>query len=198
MGKRKKTRDGRMMSKAGKRSLDIWLQRADPYDVRGYHVHQLGFASYADYLSSPMWWKIRRRVMEQHECRCAFCLAPATAVHHASYKKAVLNGSDISPLYPVCEACHHFGEFAEDGRKTRPEEATERMYDRARENRVWVKRTENKKSKKAMERRAAKMAKHSPGRLPARFARVAGQSDAELSFAGAVDLDRSFRRLLAE
>ena len=195
MGKRKKTRDGRIMSKAGKRSLNAWLSNGDAYAIRSYYVHELGFASYAAYLSSPLWWKIRRRVMERHDGKCAFCLAPATAVHHASYKKAVLKGADISQLYPVCNDCHQFGEFDELDRKTTPAEATERMLARARENRVWVKRTENKVSKKTLARRADRA--KAPGKMPFKEWKRYGKSEAEASFADAADLDRAFRLALA-
>ena len=194
MGKRKKTRDGRIMSKAGKRSLNAWLSNGDPYDIRGYYVHEMGYASYAAYLASPLWWKIRRRVMEQHDGKCAFCLAPATAVHHASYKKAVLKGADISQLYPVCNACHQFGEFDELDRKTTPTEATARMLARAAKNGVAVKPTLNLPSKAAIRHRESRRAKNGKTRHKD-F--IALPSDAQPAYAGMTDLDRAFRLALA-
>jgi hypothetical protein len=67
----------------------------------------IGFASYADYLKSPLWLSIRARAMQQRGPMCKRCLhRQATEIHHADYRRQVLDGKVITALWPVCNACH--------------------------------------------------------------------------------------------
>lgn len=68
----------------------------------------LGMRNYAEYLASPLWARIRRRVYRRAEglCETKGCSSKATAIHHWSYALKVMNGSTLKSLQAVCEACH--------------------------------------------------------------------------------------------
>ena len=97
------------------------------YVRRNNRLRSLGFDSYPAYLSSSLWYAIRRRVLERDHCICRSCkVAAATQVHHADYEVKTLRGETIERLFSVCEGCHHRGEFDGD-RKTSLWEANQRL-----------------------------------------------------------------------
>lgn len=73
-------------------------------------------SGYKDYLKSPLWKSIRRRVLmaASHECAC--CSDKATQVHHRDYRPRVLNGNDDSMLVALCRVCHEAIHTDLDGR----------------------------------------------------------------------------------
>lgn len=79
-------------------------------------LFRLGFASYQDYLRSPLWAGIRTAKLEATP-RCECCGDKAQQVHHMTYTRSVLDGKRPHQLVCVCESCHVKIEFAEDGSK---------------------------------------------------------------------------------
>ena len=75
------------------------------------------FETYQDYLNSPMWAEIRKRVWNRDNGTCVACDAPGHCVHHRSYKERVLRGEWDSDLITLCDACHKYIEFESDGSK---------------------------------------------------------------------------------
>lgn len=100
------------------------------YEKRDEVLRSMGFRSYTAYLQSPVWGKIRSRVYAAKGKRRRTCPAPATCVHHTSYKSVVLRGKDISPLFPLCGDCHKAVEFDETGRKRDMNEVQKVFNDR--------------------------------------------------------------------
>jgi hypothetical protein len=85
----------------------------------------LGFRTYAEYLASPMWERIRENVLTKARFVCACCGERATQIHHRSYDFLTMRGSAPKNLTPVCRRCHTAMEF--DGeRKVELEEANAR------------------------------------------------------------------------
>lgn len=66
----------------------------------------LGFSSYDEYLGSPLWLSIRRRVLEFFEGKCADCRRDASQVHHLRYNIANLSGRSLKGLLALCKRCH--------------------------------------------------------------------------------------------
>ena len=108
-------------------------QRATPdrpfrgYANRNIVLRVLGFASYADYLQSDKWQKIRTRVLRRAGYRCEVCGGVATQVHHNLYGRKQLTGRSLKGLKAVCKSCHEKIEF-EQGRKVGFVEAGYRFY----------------------------------------------------------------------
>jgi hypothetical protein len=61
--------------------------------------------SYAKYLESPTWRKIRRAALERDGYLCRACGKKATVVHHIRYPKK-LGEERMSWLYSLCRPCH--------------------------------------------------------------------------------------------
>ena len=91
-------------------------------------VNRLGYPDYETYLRSPLWQKIRERVMEHDLWVCQLCEEPGEEVHHRYYTKAVMRGDDGSLLVSLCAKCHHTVEFDEKGRE-RPTEKKQRILE---------------------------------------------------------------------
>lgn len=98
-------------------------------------IEGLGFRSYRDYLASPLWRRIKGRVLWKkrkgswRKARCRICRGMAVTVHHRSYEREVMLGKNRSKLVPMCRHCHKFIEFDDDGRK-RPLHEANRELDR--------------------------------------------------------------------
>ncbi len=90
-------------------------------DERG-GMDKVQAADYADYLKSPLWRKIKRRVLKRDGETCRRCGGKATRVHHRSYTDEVLAGNDDEQLASICEGCHNFIHFDDNGYKRSPEE----------------------------------------------------------------------------
>ena len=72
-------------------------------------------AMYAEYLKSPEWKAIRRRILARDRYRCALC--PETKnldVHHRSYENIFKEDDD--DLIVLCRFCHERHHGRHDGR----------------------------------------------------------------------------------
>lgn len=98
------------------------------YQQRDEVLLDLGFESYKAYLASDLWIGIRRIVMEENP-NCAICLRKSTQVHHMSYVRDVLVGTNRTELKAVCFGCHRKIEFYANGRK-RPFGETRHQFSR--------------------------------------------------------------------
>jgi len=101
------------------------------YEGRQVVLTQLGFASYRDYLASPLWVKIRSKVLRDKGGKCFICAGPATQVHHNKYTLAVMRGRSLSGLAPLCADCHRGVEF-NGGKKIKAMKTVCRKYQRQR------------------------------------------------------------------
>lgn len=111
-----------------KRSLGERCREA--YTERARNLLRLGFQTYADYLASELWMRIRSRVLAA-QYLCTGCNRRAAQVHHGSYDLHVLDGSNDRHLYPICRECHEAIEFNAAGEKVPPDLATQRLMERA-------------------------------------------------------------------
>ena len=91
-------------------------RRFTPYRKRDEILLSIGFESYADYLTSPL-WKLIRDAKIAVDPTCELCGLPAQEVHHISYRKNVLIGKHQWSLLSVCCGCHKRIEFTESGKK---------------------------------------------------------------------------------
>lgn len=69
-------------------------------------LSSLGFASYDAYLESELWARIRQRAFTRWGRSCRGCGGPAIQLHHSNYSLAVLDGTRLDGLWPVCRDCH--------------------------------------------------------------------------------------------
>lgn len=81
---------------------------------------------YREYLKTPLWRKISRRVLKRDKRVCRCCTGNANQVHHRSYAPDVMRGENDDELASVCEGCHNYIEFDELGNPRDPEE-TDRL-----------------------------------------------------------------------
>lgn len=88
------------------------------YADRDRLLHTLGYASYFEYLNSPLWASIRLRVMGRGLWVCRLCRGRATQVHHLSYSLPVLLGHSLTQLVPLCNGCHERVEYAGTRKRT--------------------------------------------------------------------------------
>lgn len=87
------------------------------YETRNETLRGLGFASYKDYLLSPLWRSIRRRALTRDKRRCRKCHGWAKEVHHTDYRRATLRGICIRGLWSVCRNCHqHIEDSKREGK----------------------------------------------------------------------------------
>ena len=86
------------------------------YAQRDAVLREMGFANYDEYLRSPLWAKIKRRLLKVCD-RCP-CGAPATEFHHRSYKRRYLEGRGkvTKFIVPICRRHHEHIEFDELGK----------------------------------------------------------------------------------
>jgi hypothetical protein len=78
--------------------------------------------SYDDYLASPLWRKIKRRILKRDEKRCRRCGGDADRVHHRSYAREVLDGLADECLVSLCEGCHDIIHLDDRGQRRTDEE----------------------------------------------------------------------------
>lgn len=86
------------------------------YGVRNRVLESMGFATYADYLASNVWKQLRARKLSETP-NCELCHQKAYFIHHASYGRKVLKGERTDGLVSICEPCHKFLEFDNQGGK---------------------------------------------------------------------------------
>ena len=96
------------------------------YVRRKANLSLLGYASYRQYLRSPLWKSIRA-VKLKRDPRCYGCGKAARQVHHSTYAIEVLRGGDSRGLWSVCRRCHRWIEFCRNGNKRSPSQATDEL-----------------------------------------------------------------------
>lgn len=80
---------------------------------------------YRAYLASPLWQRIKARVLKRDKHRCRSCGRKAWQVHHGQYGQAVMEGRDDSWLFSLCGSCHLCTTFDVNGNKRPPHEVRE-------------------------------------------------------------------------
>lgn len=89
------------------------------YGQRNANLRTLGFTTYAEYLRSPLWKRLRNDIL-QPSPQCRVCLdAIATEVHHTSYDIETLAGRRKKNLKPICRECHELSEVSVSKNKKR-------------------------------------------------------------------------------
>ena len=87
----------------------------------GHSLERLGFSTYQEYLSSPLWNAIRREILyrDQSECLSLYCrrLTKIIQVHHLDYSLETLKGEQPWELVSLCKHCHELVEFSASGKK---------------------------------------------------------------------------------
>jgi hypothetical protein len=87
------------------------------YEERGRSLQILGYASYSDYLRSPLWGSIRSKVIARSPF-CRLCrVRLSTQAHHTSYCLPIMGGQRIASIWALCGRCHLRVEFTCDGDK---------------------------------------------------------------------------------
>lgn len=83
----------------------------ESYGSRNTNLAMMGFITYAKYLKSALWERIRKKVFAQKGKHCSLCPQDATIIHHNRYHLEDLTGTTTEHLWPLCEECHGFLEF---------------------------------------------------------------------------------------
>lgn len=96
--------------------MSIYRDNNSEYKKRDKILEVLGFSSYKDYQTSPLWKRIRGRVLREHK-ECILCGKTADTVHHLKYTPENLLGKSTEGLCSLCRSCHCKVEFTYGGRK---------------------------------------------------------------------------------
>lgn len=119
------------------------------YRQRDEVLRSLGFPSYAAYLKSPLWARIKRKVFEN--CNTCVCGQPATQAHHRSYKRQYLLGKGQwwRFIVPVCRKCHRHIEFDNTAKTSlgRANHRLDQIAERAQFNGIVVKHRKPRRKK---------------------------------------------------
>jgi CDGSH-type Zn-finger protein len=99
------------------------------YEERDKALLDMGFSSYADYLNSPLWNRIRRKVYAKRGKACSLCGDVASELHHNRYARVDLEGRCLSEIHPICRGCHEAIEF-NGGKKNSLSDARAKFYGR--------------------------------------------------------------------
>lgn len=89
------------------------------YFDRNARLSELGYRSYAEYLQSDDWKKIRNEVLEQTPT-CVACANVACQVHHLNYSNRVLLGIAREYLVSICRGCHEAIEIDNGEKRSLP------------------------------------------------------------------------------
>jgi len=87
------------------------------YRDRGEILAEMGFTSYAAYVSSPLWRRIRREAMERSKHLCDACRREARHVYLLDFEPATLNGDQPASVATICELCIAKAQFSDDGKR---------------------------------------------------------------------------------
>jgi hypothetical protein len=104
-------------------------QQKTMFDDRLSILFYLGFKSYAEYLRSSLWRRIKSAFLELHPY-CCCCLRHANQIHHRAYDYDTLAGLSNEQLAPICRKCHNEIEFYTDGSKRYGLEAVNKALNR--------------------------------------------------------------------
>lgn len=104
------------------------------YISRNTVLREMGYRTYALYLKSPLWRRIRKAQLKLHP-DCSVCGRVANQVHHKTYSRRCLEGKLPRMLVSLCEPHHKACEF--DGQhKLNPAQAG-RKLERMTKNAAW-------------------------------------------------------------
>ena len=105
--------------------------RSNPNHFSYFHRNEilksLGFESYAAYIKSQLWRRIRQRVGNHAHIQCFACGGKAYCVHHIEYSLETLTGRNPCGLVPLCDPCHTSIEFDPSGTKVSVADAARRL-----------------------------------------------------------------------
>ena len=104
------------------------------YGKRNKILRGMGFMSYEEYLKTPRWARIRRRIIRRDRGRCVLCRGKGWVVHHLRYTVPVLLGKRLDQLQTLCGACHEAIEWDYDNKRS-PKEARKEFFRRRRMSR---------------------------------------------------------------
>lgn len=131
-------------------------------------IERLGFATYPEYLASPLWKGIRAKVLARDKHSCVRCHEKAVQVHHLQYSMDTLRGDCLDFLASLCRACHEHGEF-DGGRKVKLLEANKRLGLLNLNNLPWMVQKKPTKAQRRRARNLAKAAKEERRQEPPRY-----------------------------
>lgn len=97
-------------------------------------LESLGFKSYAEYLKSDLWEKVRAKVFALKGRVCCCCGKKAWYIHHTAYSLKTLSGDTnalIAAAYPVCGKCHKSVHFRRNGEFRNGRAARDSFADRS-------------------------------------------------------------------
>ena len=112
-----------VLIRASRKRAEQWRtdnpdRNATSYKDRSRILRSIGYATYKEYLKTPLWATIRACVFRNKGNRCCICQERADVIHHSHYSKAIFAGSSYRYLYPICRECHTCVEY-KDGKKLR-------------------------------------------------------------------------------
>lgn len=166
--KQKRAALATLRAERAKQGVECDINAAQQYASRNRLLAEMGFASYVDYLESPLWNDIRKRVMSRDRSRCFGCGGSASQVHHQSYTKRNLAGDSLEKMVAICRPCHELIEF--DGTtKVSPVIAARRLDElRAKRDAEYQQRLDAKQRRKQerQKRREQKRNKKRPAPEP--------------------------------
>lgn len=110
-------------------------QRITQYQQRNAILKRLGYATYADYLASPVWAAIRLRVLNRDCWKCRGCNREASQVHHHAYTVQNLIGKELRSLSAICRRCHEQIEFDRRNGKLSLSQANKKLSKKHRRSR---------------------------------------------------------------
>lgn len=101
----------------GKKRWRGCRRKCSSYKERDELLRKAGFPSYRAYLASPLWAAIRRTVLDRDKGACRLCGGRAERVHHRTYTRSGLKGSNLGQLAALCRDCHRQVEVSPGGVK---------------------------------------------------------------------------------
>lgn len=111
------------------------------YQKRDEVLFRMGFASYRDYLRSPLWRAIRDAKLAV-DPKCEICGASKSQqVHHIAYSFKVMKGNNQRALVSTCQECHCKIEFCQDGTKRNFEGTRKKTKELLKLRNGWEKHT---------------------------------------------------------
>ena len=113
-----------------KRDPDAFLV---PFSTEAFPA--LGFRTYAEYLASPLWRRIKTQELRRAGGKCAACGNITRTIHHRDYRPRVLAGNDSAALVALCQPCHDHVHYA-PGKKERSWNEGERVLRKMIEGRL--------------------------------------------------------------
>ncbi len=93
------------------------------YAVRNRRLKLMGYASYQEYLTSPLWSEIRRKVFARDKGLCVLCGMLARDVHHLDYQRQTMLGKSLDRVVSLCSLHHEVIEMDGQSKRSFPDVA---------------------------------------------------------------------------